>query len=187
MDELFGQQTLVPNATNKAGKSPLHLAAAMGQLEVVKRLRNEPSTNLMAKDNNGRLALHDAIENGNVIGALLGNHIKAMLEKEDMRGRTALQYVHADGKSALQLVSEAGQPGKFLVLLRHEEFDNGLDLIIRDFAQRPRHFLDSLYEFGAILTYAMVENLPMASKTLLERANEMKLDMRSKDGVLSFT
>ncbi|KAI1935368.1 hypothetical protein LOZ66_005255 [Ophidiomyces ophidiicola] len=100
------EEGALPTVTDETKRTPLHIASAMGELEIVKLLVIEKSQDFIsARDANGRTALHLASENGQgevveiflsnkvapdlrpdgSIGSSLGLALKFFLQSEDVK------------------------------------------------------------------------------------------------------
>ena len=78
------------------GQLPLHRAAAVGSVPIIKYLLQEGKSPINATDNDGLTALHHAISEGNGDAAILLLKSGAEAEKRDSYGRLAIDLVPDD-------------------------------------------------------------------------------------------
>ena len=82
------------------GQLPLHRAAAVGSVPILKALLEEGKSPVNATDNDGMTALHHAISEGHGDAAILLLKSGAEPEKRDADGRLAIALVPDDKVSA---------------------------------------------------------------------------------------
>jgi 26S proteasome non-ATPase regulatory subunit 10 len=82
------------------GQLPLHRAAAVGSVPIIKALLEEGKSPVNATDNDGMTALHHAISEGHGDAAILLLKSGAEPEKRDGEGRLAIALVPDDKVSA---------------------------------------------------------------------------------------
>lgn len=84
------------------GQLPLHRAAAVGSVPIVKALLEEGKSPVNATDGDGLTALHHAVSEGHGDAAILLLKSGAEADKRDNDGRLAVDLVPDDKVSGLQ-------------------------------------------------------------------------------------
>ncbi len=95
---------------DKRGQLPLHRAAAVGSVPMMKALLDQGKSPLNATDVDGQTALHHAISEGHGDAALLLLQRGAEWDKKDSWDRVALDYA-PDAKTRGFIVQSAEREG----------------------------------------------------------------------------
>lgn len=90
---------------DKRGQLPLHRAAAIGSVPLMKLLLEEGKSPVNATDNDGLTALHHAIAEGHGDAAIFLMKAGAELDKRDNEGRYAIELA-PDKKVSILMWSE---------------------------------------------------------------------------------
>ncbi|CAM1295422.1 DAPK1 (predicted) [Pycnogonum litorale] len=108
LDELFTMSNINPNISNKHGETAVHIAAGLGQLEILKYIQTK-GANIHLLDNNGDSAMCWAARQGHssVINFLVSEDV--VVHMHNKAGETALHIASRYGHSeAVQALCAAG-------------------------------------------------------------------------------
>jgi hypothetical protein len=128
----FGGDSLIINAADKYGWTPLHCAVHHGHIQCVKRLLAHPSIQIEAVNKQGKTALHlGCSHNRGAIAFLLLSH-KANIMARDNRGFTPLHDVAYRGHISLydELVHDCKSKGVYEEI---SQIKDDLDLVPEDY------------------------------------------------------